>query len=237
MSSYSDTISQISNQPVFGVALTLGAFLVARRFHSRHRSPLTHPLLTSSIAIIVLLKILGVDYAAYNRGGQLISFLLGPATVALAIPLHRQSPRIRRQILLISGSCAAGAVAAMLVASMVVKLISGDTRLVLSMIPKSVTTPIAMEISRIIGGVPALSSVFVVLTGLLGAMFGPELLAVFNITSPQAVGLALGTAAHGIGTGRALQEGEQVGAYSGLAMGLAGLIVTLLAPMLAALLV
>ena len=236
MPSYSSVFEHLTNQSVFGVALTLGAFLVARSLQARRPSSLTHPLLTSSMAIIVILKLLGVDYDAYNRGGQLISFFLGPATVALAVPLYRQSTKIRRQKALILGSCTAGALVAMVVAGGVIKVLSDDTHLVLSMIPKSVTTPIAMEISRIIGGVPTLTSVFVVITGLLGAMFGPEILAMANITSPEAVGLALGTAAHGIGTGRALQEWEEQGAYSGLAMGLAGLIVTILAPLLAALL-
>lgn len=236
MPSFSNVLDHLTNQPVFGVALTLGAFLVARSLHARRPSSLTHPLLTSSMAIIVLLKLLGVDYDAYNRGGQYVSFFLGPATVALAVPLYKQSANIRQQRPLILGSCTAGALTAMAVAGGVMRMLTHDTDLVLSMIPKSVTTPIAMEISRIIGGVPTLTSVFVVLTGLFGAMFGPDILAMVKITSPEAVGLALGTAAHGIGTGRALQEGEEQGAYSGLAMGLAGIIVTLLAPFVARLL-
>lgn len=228
-------LAEIASLRTFGVVLTLGAFFLARRLHRCYPSPLTHPLLVSSIGIMVLLELSGLDYQAYNQGGQLVSFFLGPATVALGVPLYRQTREINRHRVLILASVAAGGVTAMLVASTLMRLLGGGSSLVLSMLPKSVTTPIAMEISRIIGGVPALTSVFVVITGLLGAMFGPELLRTFGVTDPRAIGLALGTAAHGIGTGRALQEGEKVGAYSGLAMGLAGLFTSALAPLTVAL--
>ncbi|NMB46418.1 MAG: LrgB family protein [Firmicutes bacterium] len=229
-------MDQIANLRAFGVVVTLGAFLAAEKLYKRYPSPFTHPLLVSSVGIMILLRVSGIGYAAYNQGGRLITFFLGPATVALGIPLYRQTEEISRNRLLIIASVTAGGIAAMMVAAAVVRLCGGSLLLVLSMIPKSVTTPIAMEISRVIGGVPALTSVFVVTTGLLGAMFGPELLWVLGIKDPKAIGLALGTAAHGIGTGRAIQEGERVGAYSGLAMGLAGLFTAILAPLVAALL-
>lgn len=236
----SDFISRmviaISALPAFGVGLTLGVFVIAQKIYRRYSSSLTHPLLISSAVIITFLIILDIDYATYNVGGKMITFLLGPATVALAIPLYRQSERIRRQAGLVITSVTAGALAAMLVAVLTVKVLGGEDMLVLSMVPKSVTTPIAVEISRIIGGVPSLTSVFVVITGLLGAMFGSEFLRRMGVLSPAAIGLALGTAAHGIGTGRALQEGEIYGAYSGLAMGLAGLITAFLAPLVVRLL-
>ncbi|NMB12769.1 MAG: LrgB family protein [Firmicutes bacterium] len=235
MADLTAVLVEIANLRTFGVAITLGAFFLARRVHELYPSPLTHPLLISSIGIMVLLELSGVDYAAYNQGGRLISLFLGPATVALGVPLYRQTREIGRHRCLILVSVAAGAISAMLMAASIVKLLGGDSGLVFSMLPKSVTTPIAMEISRIIGGVPALTSVFVVISGLLGAMFGPELLRAFGVRDPKAIGLALGTAAHGIGTGRALQEGERVGAYSGLAIGLAGLFTAVLAPIVAAL--
>jgi len=118
----------------------------------------------------------------------------------------------------------------MLIAVLTVKLLGGTTELLLSMAPKSVTTPIAIEISRIVGGIPSLTSVFVVLSGLTGAILGPSFLYYTGLSSPVSTGLALGTTAHGIGTGRALQEGELHGAYSGIAMGLAGLITAFAAP-------
>ena len=134
---------------------------------------------------------------------------------------------------LILVSVGAGSAAAMAVAAAIVKLLGGGPHLVLSMIPKSVTTPIAVEIAEIIGGDGALAGVFVVITGILGAMFGPELLRVCGIRDEKAIGLAMGTAAHGIGTGRAIKESESIGAYSGLALGLAGLITAVLAPIAA----
>ncbi|WP_366923567.1 LrgB family protein [Metallumcola ferriviriculae] len=221
----------IAAKPAFGVALTLGFFLAAKKLYRRYPSPITHPLLISSAAIIFFLTLLGIDYHTYQQGGQLISFLLGPATVALAIPLYKNSQRISQQLTLIITSVAAGTLTAMLIAVFTVKLLGGTTELILSMVPKSVTTPIAIEISHIVGGVPSLTSVFVVITGLVGAILGPALLSYTGLASPISTGLALGTAAHGIGTGRALQEGEIQGAYSGLAMGLAGLITAFAAPL------
>lgn len=226
-------LTEIGSLRTFGVALTLGLFFLAQRLHRRCPSPVTHPLLISSLGIIMFLELAGIDYAAYNQGGQVISFFLGPATVALGVPLYRRAEEISRHKLMILASIGAGATAAMLVAATVVKLLGGVPHLVLSMLPKSVTTPIAVEISGIIGGEATLTSVFVVLTGLLGAMFGPELLRACGVRDDKALGLALGTAAHGIGTGRALKEGENVGAYSGLAMGLAGLFTAILAPLAA----
>ncbi|NLY52296.1 MAG: LrgB family protein [Firmicutes bacterium] len=224
-------LAEIVSSKTFGAAFTVSIFLLAQRLHRRYPSPVTHPLLISSLGIILFLEILEIDYSRYNQGGELISFFLGPATVALALPLYRRTEEIRRRVVMILTSVGAGAAAAMVVAALVVKLLGGGPRLVLSMIPKSVTTPIAVEISAIIGGEGALTGVFVVLTGILGAMFGPEFLRVCGIRDEKAMGLALGTASHGIGTGRALKEGETIGAYSGLAMGLAGLITAILAPL------
>lgn len=224
-------LTEIVSSKTFGAAVTVSVFLLAQRLHRRYPSPITHPLLISSLGIILLLEVLGIEYSRYNHGGELISFLLGPATVALALPLYRRTEEIRRRVVMILTSVGAGAAAAMVVAAGVVRLLGGGPRLVLSMIPKSVTTPIAVEISAIIGGEGALTGVFVVLTGILGAVFGPELLRACGIKDEKAMGLALGTASHGIGTGRALKEGETIGAYSGLAMGLAGVITAILAPL------
>lgn len=226
-------LRELVGMPIFGVTLTLLAFQAARTLHARCRSPLSHPLLSSSLAVILVLGVFRIDYTAYDEGGRIVSFFLSPATVALAVPLYKETARIEKQKLLIILSCTFGALAGMAAAVGVLKVARVDSQVILSMLPKSVTTPIAMEISRIIGGVPALTSVFVVLTGLFGAVFGPWILALTGVKTPEAVGLSLGTAAHGIGTGRALEEGAKQGAYSGLAMGVTGLIVTLLAPILA----
>ena len=228
-----DILARIAALRTFGVAITLVVFFLAQRLHTRYPSPVTHPLLISSLGIMLFLELFGIDYDTYNQGGQLISFFLGPATVALGVPLYHRSQEIGRHRFMILTSVGAGAIAAMLTASIVVGLLGGGSKLVLSILPKSVTTPIAVEISRIIGGEPTLTSVFVVVTGLLGAMFGPELLRTFGVRDDKALGLALGTAAHGIGTGRALKEGEEIGAYSGLAMGLAGLLTAILVPLAA----
>ena len=223
-------LETITTKPAFGVSLTLCFFLAAKNVFKRYPSPLTHPLLISSSAIILFLTLLDIDYHTYQQGGQLITFLLGPAIVSLAIPLYKNSRRISQQLGLITTSVAAGTLTAMLIAVLTVKLLGGTTELLLSMAPKSVTTPIAIEISRIVGGMPSLTSVFVVLSGLTGAILGPSFLYYTGLSSPVSTGLALGTTAHGIGTGRALQEGELHGAYSGIAMGLAGLITAFAAP-------
>jgi predicted murein hydrolase (TIGR00659 family) len=214
------------------VLLTVGAFQTANWLFQRSgRHPLCNPVLVSVSALIGILWATGVSYQRYFNGAQVINMLLGPAVVALAIPLHRQLGKARKAPLLIIASIGAGAIMATVSAVWIARVFGADSASMLSIAPKSVTTPVAMGISHAIGGVPELAAVLAVLTGILGACLGPAWLTWLGVTNAMQRGLAIGTASHGIGTARALQDDEEVGAFSGLAMGLAALLLSLLMPL------
>ena len=221
--------------PLLGLTLTLLAYLAGHSLFAKGRgSPLLNPVLVSVVILILLLKATGTDYQTYFQGAQFVHFLLGPATVALALPLYRQLHTLRRSILALAAALVAGSVVASLSAMAVAGALGADSQTVLSLAPKSVTTPIAMGVAEQIGGLPSLTAALVLLTGIIGAVIGPWVLERLRITDPRARGLAMGTAAHGIGTARALQENQTAGAFSGLAMGLNGVVTAILVPILAA---
>ena len=223
----------LSTTPLLGLTVTLlvyhAAFLIYRRsgFHS-----LANPVGLSVIALGSLLWATGTPYATYFEGAQFVHFLLGPATVALAVPLYRQWCLVRRSALAISVSLLAGSLTAIATATGVAWIMGSPPAVLASLAPKSVTAPVAMAIAEQIGGLPSLTAVLVIVTGIFGAMFGPLALDLAGITDWRARGLAMGTASHGIGTARALQVNETAGAFSGLAMGLNALATALLLPIL-----
>ncbi len=162
-------------------------------------------------------------------------FLLGPAIVALAIPLYRQLHLVRNSFAALVASVIMGSMAAIITVVTVAWLLGADGVMIASLVPKSATAAIAMGISEKIGGIPALTAVFAIVTGVIGAMFGPPLLKILGINQPEAEGIALGTASHGIGTARAMQDNEIAGAFSGIAMGLNGVATAILVPVVWAL--
>jgi predicted murein hydrolase (TIGR00659 family) len=173
-----------------------------------------------------------IPYESYHSGGRIILFLLGPSVVALALPLYRKRNEINRNRVPIMIGIFSGALASILSAGGLAWLLGGTREVVLSMTPKSVTTPIAIGITEKIGGVPELTAAIVVLTGCLGAICGPEFCRLVGIRSPTAIGLAVGTASHGIGTARMLEVDRLAGAVAGLAIGLNGLVTAFLLPFL-----
>lgn len=218
--------------PVLPLAVTLATFAVASSlFQKSGRHPICNPVLLSVCALIAMLKVTGVSFERYFQGAQYIHFLLGPAVVALAIPLHRQMTNIGRSPLAILLGIAAGLGVAVLSGAGLAQLLGATTSTVASIIPKSVTAPVAMSIAESLGGIPPLAAVLAVMTGVLGASFGPSILDRLGVTDPMARGLALGTASHGQGTARALQEGDTNGAFAGLAMGVAALAMSLTLPL------
>ncbi len=220
-------LSELLYHPLFGVTVTVAAYAVANRIHRKRKW--LHPLFLTSGGLIVTLLLLRIPYEAYKAGGDLIVFFLGPATVALGVPLYKQAHRIRNHMLAVVSGITAGSVSGMLSAGILVYTLGGTREILLSMLPKSVTSPIAIEIARELGGVPELAGVFAVLTGLLGSMIGPEVLRAVGIRGDIPLGTAVGTASHGIGTARIIRESELQGSFSGFAMGLAGIITSILA--------
>ncbi len=218
--------------PLFGITLTLVVYLLAQHLYRRVGSVWANPVLVSIVTIILLLKGSGVEYRDYARGGDIILFLLGPSVVALAIPLYQRREAIweRKRPILIG--IFAGSLASIVSACGLAWILGGSREIVLSLAPKSVTTPIAISIVEKIGGVAPLTAAIVVLTGCLGAVCGPEFCRRIGVTSPVATGLAVGTAAHGIGTARMFEVDRLSGAVAGLAIGLNGLMTTFLLPIL-----
>lgn len=185
---------------------------------------------------MAILSLTGTGYPEYFAGAQFVHFLLGPATVALAIPLYRQFERVRRSALALIVSILAGSLTAAGSAVGIAWALGGSRDTLISLAPKSVTAPVAMGVAEQLGGLASLTAVLLILTGVLGAMLGPLVLSALGIRDWAARGVAMGTSSHGIGTARALQESELAGAFSGLAMGLNALATAVLLPILSRLL-
>jgi predicted murein hydrolase (TIGR00659 family) len=213
--------------PLFGVAVTVLAYTAALGLSRRLKW--LHPLFVTSAGLIALLLLADIPYEAYKIGGDHLAFFLGPATVALGVPLYRQAALIRRRLAAMFAGITVGCVSAMASAAGLVWLMGGTRELLISMMPKAATTPISVEIARQLGGQPELTAVLTVATGLIGSMIGPELLRLAGIREDVPMGAAVGTAAHGIGTARLVRESELAGGVSGFSMGAAGIVTALLA--------
>ena len=223
----------LSASPLLHLTLTICLFVLARLLYRRlGRHSWMNPVLISVLALVVILVSTDTPYDIYFEGAQFVHFMLGPATVALAIPLYRQWSSLKRHPLALTVSLLSGSLTAAVSAILIAKLGGVSDQALISIAPKSVTTPVAMGISETLGGLPSLTAVVVILTGILGASIGPWLLDQLRVTNPMAKGLAMGTASHGIGTGRAIFMGDVAAAFAGLAMGLNGLATTILLPVL-----
>lgn len=230
-------MSSLLSSPLFGLSLTLILYALAQRLFLRLGAhPILHPVLVSVLLLVAILWWARIPYDSYFNGGQYLHFLLGPATVALALPLYRQLARLRALWLPILIALLLGNITGALSAIGIARLLGLDLQAQLSLAPKSVTTPVAMGITEIIGGIPSLTAAWVVLTGILGALIGPWFLHRLGFRDESVKGLALGVAAHGIGTARALQLGSQMGAFAGLAMALSAFFAALVLPWLLGLL-
>jgi predicted murein hydrolase (TIGR00659 family) len=212
--------------PVFGIAISVLAYTGAQLVHQRFRR--LHPLFLCAGFIIIILLCFHIPYESYKVGGDILTLLLGPATVALGVPLYKNAGLIKKHITGILTAVVIGSVAGITSAAAIVGLLGGSHEIMLSMMPKSVSSPIAIEISRQLGGLPELTAVLTVLTGLFGSMFGKSILRWFGMKDGVSIGIAIGTAAHGIGTAKLLKDSEIQGSMGGFAMGLAGIVTSLL---------
>jgi len=223
----------LSASPLLHLTLTVCFFVLARWLYRRlGKRSWMNPVLVTVLALVAVLIVTDTPYSVYFEGAKFVHFMLGPATVALAIPLYRQWSSLKRHPVALTVSLLTGSLTAVLSAIFIAKLGGVSNQALISIAPKSVTTPVAMGISETLGGLPSLTAVVVILTGILGASLGPWILDKLNITNPMAKGLAMGTASHGIGTGRAIYMGDVAAAFSGLAMGLNGLATTIFLPLL-----
>jgi len=223
----------LSASPLLHLTATLVAYQLGGSIYAKTgNNPLFNPVLIAVAVLVLLLSATGTSYQDYFAGAQFVHFLLGPATVALAIPLYRQFDKVRRSAIAILVSVMTGSLTSIISAIGIGYLLDGSRDALVSLAPKSVTTPVAMGITEQLGGLPSLTAVLVILTGILGAMLGPLLLDRLGVSEPAARGIAIGTASHGIGTARALQLNEITGAFAGLAMGLNAIATAVLLPLL-----
>ena len=219
--------------PLLGLTMTLFAYLIAQGIYARARfNPLANPVLIAVALVVAVLSMTHTPYQTYFQGAQFVHFLLGPATVALALPLYRQLPKLRHAAVPLAGGLIAGSLTAIVSATAVAMLFGVSRVTVISLAPKSATTPIAMAIAERLGGLPSLTAVLVICTGVFGAVSARTILNVLRIEEPEVRGFALGVASHGIGTARAFQVSEEMGAFAGLGMGLNGLFTAFVVPVL-----
>ena len=223
----------LARTPLLWLTVTILAYCLCDRVSAAlNRTPLANPVLMSMCLVGLLVRVSGTPYPTYFDGAQFIHFLLGPATVALGIPLYQNRQLVMRAILPMACALLAGSVTALVSAVAIARLLGAAPSIVVSIAPKSVTAAVAMGISARLGGDPGLTAVLVILTGILGAIIVTPLLNALRITDKRARGFAAGLAAHGIGTARAFQVDPLAGAFAGIAMGLNALLTAILVPLL-----
>jgi predicted murein hydrolase (TIGR00659 family) len=225
--------TDLAPTPLFGLTLTLVAYHLAYSVYKRSGGrPIANPVAIAVALIAAVLIATGTPYRTYFAGAQLIHFLLGPATVALAVPLYSQIERLKSMALPLTVALFVGSLTAGASAVLIGWALGASSESVRSLAPKSITTPIAMGVAEKIGGLPSLTAVLVVATGIFGAVAASALFRVLRIKDHAVRGFALGVAAHGLGTARAFQLSEETGAFSALAMCLNGIATALLLPLL-----
>lgn len=227
-------IDLVTNTPLFGILVTLIAFEIGLYISRRFKNPLINPILIAIALLILLLQATGIDYETYNIGGSYITFLLLPATVVLAVPLYKNYELLKKNALPILIGVFVGCITNAFGLILLARLIRLNPELLLSLLPKSVTTPIGIEISKQIGGIPQLTVACIVLTGITGVICGPTLFKVLKIDNKVAQGVAYGTASHALGTSKAIEVGEIEGGMSGLSIGIAGLMTVIIVPIIVA---
>ncbi len=215
---------------VFSITLTLLLYLSFKTLHGRFSYFFLNPILLTTIALIAFLLGTGVTYEEYNRGGSYIGFMLQPAVVALGLPLYFQLQTIKKNGYGIILTMLAGSITGIVSVIVLAKVFGASREIILSLAPKSVTTPIAMDIAKTLGGIPPLTAGIVLTVGILGAIMGISFLKLIRVKKPAAIGLAMGAASHGLGTARAAELGEEHSAYGGLALALNGILTALFSP-------
>lgn len=225
-------MTELINSPLFGIMISLLAFEFGCILYNKTKIAFFNPLFISQTIIILFLLKFHISVESYNKGGQLISFFLGPATVVLAVPLYKKLKLLKENAFAILTGITVGSAFGMISIILLSNVFGLNQALKLSMVPKSVTTPIGMDVSSQLGGIPAVTVAAILITGILGAIIGPYICKIFRIKDNLSIGIAMGTASHALGTTKALELGETEGAMSSLSVGIAGLITVMLAPVM-----
>jgi predicted murein hydrolase (TIGR00659 family) len=222
----------LMNSSYFGLLLSTFFFMLAVRIKARFRLAILNPLLVSTLLIVLILKLTGIPYESYKESANLLSYLLTPATVCLAIPMYKQLQLLMDNLAAVLASITAGTVSSLLSILLMGKLFGLSNEHITTLLPKSITTAIGMGVSQEAGGIVTLTVAGIVMTGILGNMIAETVFHVFHIDHPIARGLALGTSAHAVGTAKALELGEIEGAMSSLSICVAGVLTVILVPVI-----
>lgn len=225
-------MENLLHSEIFALTLVVSTYQAALFLYKKAHFFLLHPMITTLCVIILILESQGIQYEEFQQNSHLIHFLLGPSVVALGYVLYNQIQYLRGNVVSILTSVFVGAIIGIVSVILIGKLMGADEALIATIQPKSVTTPIAMDISEKAGGMPSLTAVIVVAVGIFGSIVGPYVLKVLGIHSRIAKGLAMGASSHGIGTAAAIQIGAIEGALSGLAIGLMGVMTAILVPII-----
>ncbi|HLR01684.1 MAG TPA: LrgB family protein [Virgibacillus sp.] len=209
---------------------TIAIFAMMRMVYRRYKAPFLIPVLTTSICIVALLLSFNLSYDTYMKGGQYIDLLLGPAVVALAYPLYKQFDVLLKNMVPILSGVTVGAIIGMISGLLLAKMFGVDKQLILTLLPKSVTTPVAMEVADMLGGHASLTVVFVMIAGFTGVVIGPYVLKGLRVDSDLGQGIAFGSASHAIGTSKAFEYGLNTATVSSVAMTLCAIAVSIFAP-------
>jgi predicted murein hydrolase (TIGR00659 family) len=215
---------------IFSIILTISLYVISRKIYLKTQNAFFTPILICTISIIFILHLMGISFEQYKPGKELMTFLLGPATVGLALPLYLNRKILLASLFPILSGIVIGSLSTLTCAVLLAKLSGLDSVIIKSIATKSITAPIAIEVAHITGGDPALSVAFVMFTGILGATVGAIFLNFCRIKDPVARGLAMGVTSHGLGTAAILQEGKTQGAMSGIAMGLSAVFISIIIP-------
>lgn len=217
-------MAELFASPFFGIALSVIAFWVGVRIQKKTGLVLCNPLLIAIVLVSAVLLVCRIPYESYNQGGAIINMFLAPATACLAVSIYTQINLLKENWLPILVGCTAGSITSMGSIYIMCRLFRLDEAVSAALIPKSVTTPIAVSISENLGGIQAITVVAVIITGILGSILAPVLIKLFRVKDPVAAGLAIGACSHAVGTSKALELGETEGAMSGLAIGICGIL-------------
>ena len=225
-------MNSLLNSEIFILTLVVGVYLVSVWLFKKTKLNILHPLLVSIPVLALITHLLGISYESFEKGSRIITFMLGPTVVGLGYLLYEQLAQLKENALSIITSVFVGCLTGILSVIFIARYFGADQALIASLEPKSVTTPIAMSIAERAGGIPSIAAVVVIVVGIFGGIAGPFILERLGIKSRIARGLALGSAAHGLGTARAMELGTIEGAISGLAIGLMGIMTAILVPVI-----
>lgn len=217
-------MAELASSPLFGIALSIFAFWAGTWIQKKTGLTVCNPLLIAIVLVIGVLLLFRIPYESYNEGGSMINLFLAPATACLAVSIHSRAELLRKNWLPILAGCTAGSITSMGSVFLLCRLLGLEEDMTWSLLPKSVTTPIAVGISEGHGGVVPITVVAVILTGIMGSLLAPALIRLFRIKDPMEAGLAIGACSHAVGTSRAIELGETEGAMSGLAIGICGIV-------------